>query len=334
MATANTPQPIRPLLPSSSSSSIPPTAPHQPQPPSTSITLTNPSLAKTDSARWSILSSRACPRSATPPFIYAVTTTHIFCRPTCPARLARRANIVFFDTAGDAARAGFRACKRCRPDVVPVTTGRSADDTSGGDGSGGDDADDVVPVGDGEEGRRKVQQAVRVIRERAARGRRIGLRELSEEVGLSRWHLLRVFRKRWGVTPKEMGEALQAAGGGTRARANPSPDEARDGNHSTPSALAGTVAGDAETISDASNVTPATPAVDLQGHDAFTMEGRPQPGALFDDAFLDFDFAALDHVDLTAPELWTTTGEDGEGLLMDLFPEVYQYDAKTQSSVL
>ena len=48
-------------------------------------------------------------------FLYGVKTTHIYCRPTCPSRLARKANVIFFDTASEAECAGFRACKRCKP---------------------------------------------------------------------------------------------------------------------------------------------------------------------------------------------------------------------------
>ena len=67
----------------------------------------------TDGARWLALCERNPAAHAA--FIYAVTTTRIFCRPTCSSRLARRAHVVFFDTAADASRAGFRPCKRCKP---------------------------------------------------------------------------------------------------------------------------------------------------------------------------------------------------------------------------
>ncbi|KAI1640730.1 hypothetical protein F4809DRAFT_350442 [Biscogniauxia mediterranea] len=73
----------------------------------------------TDRARWQALCLRSS--SAHSSFVYGVTTTRIFCRPTCPARLARRANVVFFNTATDAARAGFRACKRCKPEAIQPT---------------------------------------------------------------------------------------------------------------------------------------------------------------------------------------------------------------------
>lgn len=66
-----------------------------------------------ETIRWRAVQQRD--KSFHSAFIYAVLTTRIFCRPTCPARLARRANVVFFDSAIDAASTGFRPCKRCRP---------------------------------------------------------------------------------------------------------------------------------------------------------------------------------------------------------------------------
>ncbi|RDW94319.1 hypothetical protein BP5796_00082 [Coleophoma crateriformis] len=67
----------------------------------------------TASSRWAALQSRD-PR-ASDAFIYSVITTKIYCRPTCPSRLARRANIIFHQDATEAKAAGFRACKRCLP---------------------------------------------------------------------------------------------------------------------------------------------------------------------------------------------------------------------------
>jgi AraC family transcriptional regulator of adaptative response / DNA-3-methyladenine glycosylase II len=52
-------------------------------------------------------------------FVTAVTSTHIYCRPSCPARTPARHNIAFYRSAAAAQRAGFRACKRCRPDASP-----------------------------------------------------------------------------------------------------------------------------------------------------------------------------------------------------------------------
>ncbi|MBM7807488.1 AraC family transcriptional regulator of adaptative response / DNA-3-methyladenine glycosylase II [Geodermatophilus bullaregiensis] len=52
-------------------------------------------------------------------FVTAVRTTGIYCRPSCPARTPAAANVCFFGTAAGAHAAGFRACRRCRPDAVP-----------------------------------------------------------------------------------------------------------------------------------------------------------------------------------------------------------------------
>src|SRR5277367_6428656 len=48
-----------------------------------------------------------------------VKTTGIYCRPSCPARTPKRENVTFFVSAAAAQAAGFRACKRCRPDATP-----------------------------------------------------------------------------------------------------------------------------------------------------------------------------------------------------------------------
>lgn len=53
-------------------------------------------------------------------FYFAVKTTGIYCRPSCPSR-PRRENLEFFESAGEAVRAGYRACKRCRPELVDGT---------------------------------------------------------------------------------------------------------------------------------------------------------------------------------------------------------------------
>ncbi|MGW4104154.1 Ada metal-binding domain-containing protein, partial [Streptomyces sp. NPDC004976] len=52
-------------------------------------------------------------------FFFAVETTGIYCRPSCPAVTPKRPNVRFFATAAAAQGAGFRACRRCRPDAVP-----------------------------------------------------------------------------------------------------------------------------------------------------------------------------------------------------------------------
>src|ERR1700727_34553 len=52
-------------------------------------------------------------------FFTAVRTTGIYCRPSCPATTPKRQNVHFYPTAAAAQGAGYRACRRCRPDAVP-----------------------------------------------------------------------------------------------------------------------------------------------------------------------------------------------------------------------
>lgn len=66
--------------------------------------------------RWKALASRDGAADGT--FVYAVTSTGIYCRPSCPSRRPRADRVRFFDTTAEARQAGFRACKRCRPDTV------------------------------------------------------------------------------------------------------------------------------------------------------------------------------------------------------------------------
>jgi len=62
-------------------------------------------------------------RDPTAPFVYAVRTTRVYCRPWCPSRRPRREHVEFYEHATDARRQGFRACRRCRPDDDAATPG-------------------------------------------------------------------------------------------------------------------------------------------------------------------------------------------------------------------
>lgn len=73
--------------------------------------------------RWKKLLARDAAADGT--FFYAVRTTGVFCRPSCVSRLPRANNVAFYKSVKGARRAGFRACKRCRPDEV---SGRSPDE--------------------------------------------------------------------------------------------------------------------------------------------------------------------------------------------------------------
>jgi AraC family transcriptional regulator, regulatory protein of adaptative response / methylated-DNA-[protein]-cysteine methyltransferase len=70
-------------------------------------------LIDADAAKWQAVRERRAPAEA--PFVYAVRTTGVYCRATCPSRLPRRENVRFFATCDAAEQAGFRACRRCRP---------------------------------------------------------------------------------------------------------------------------------------------------------------------------------------------------------------------------
>jgi AraC family transcriptional regulator of adaptative response/methylated-DNA-[protein]-cysteine methyltransferase len=77
-----------------------------------SAAMTQATLTETD-PRWAAVVARN-PRFDGK-FVYAVRTTGVYCHPTCPSRRAKPQNVAFYATYDDAARAGFRACKRCRP---------------------------------------------------------------------------------------------------------------------------------------------------------------------------------------------------------------------------
>jgi AraC family transcriptional regulator, regulatory protein of adaptative response / methylated-DNA-[protein]-cysteine methyltransferase len=66
-----------------------------------------------DADRWDAVRQRE--RTADGLFYYSVRSTGVYCRPSCAARLPRRENVAFHETCAAAERAGFRACKRCRP---------------------------------------------------------------------------------------------------------------------------------------------------------------------------------------------------------------------------
>ncbi len=107
-------------------------------------------------------------------FFTAVRTTGIFCRSTCPAPLAKKANVVYFSTVSEAIEAGFRPCLRCRPEGAP---GLSA-------WNGSSDL---------------VQRALGLIRQgvlNEASGE-----DLAEKLGISVRHMRRLFQENLGISP-------------------------------------------------------------------------------------------------------------------------------------
>ncbi len=71
-------------------------------------------MSELDEQRWTAVSGRDA--TADGLFVYAVSSTGIYCRPGCSSRTPRRENVAFFVTPLEARDAGFRACRRCRPD--------------------------------------------------------------------------------------------------------------------------------------------------------------------------------------------------------------------------
>jgi AraC family transcriptional regulator, regulatory protein of adaptative response / methylated-DNA-[protein]-cysteine methyltransferase len=66
-----------------------------------------------DGTRWATVVARIARLDGR--LVYSVATTGVYCQPSCPARLAKRANVRFHATPADAEAAGFRPCKRCKP---------------------------------------------------------------------------------------------------------------------------------------------------------------------------------------------------------------------------
>ncbi len=75
-----------------------------------------PKAVQTNARRWQAVVHRDGSLDGT--FVFAVSSTGIFCRPSCPAKRPRRENVSFFDHALQAEQAGYRACLRCRPKAV------------------------------------------------------------------------------------------------------------------------------------------------------------------------------------------------------------------------
>jgi AraC family transcriptional regulator of adaptative response/methylated-DNA-[protein]-cysteine methyltransferase len=109
---------------------------------------------------------------------YAVKTTGIYCVPSCPTRKPNRANVVFFASRSAAERAGYRPCKRCKPDEASA-----------------------VPVW-----ARRIEKACRLME---AAESPVALADLAWAVGASTHHFHRQFKNALGITPKAYAAALQ-----------------------------------------------------------------------------------------------------------------------------
>jgi AraC family transcriptional regulator of adaptative response/methylated-DNA-[protein]-cysteine methyltransferase len=136
-----------------------------------------PAPFRTDDERWGAVRRRD--PAADGAFYYSVATTGVYCRPTCGARLPRRENVAFHATRADAERAGFRACKRCRPNESGLAERHAG----------------------------AVSKACRMI-ETAEEVPSLG--ELAQSAGMSPYHFHRIFRAAMGVSPKGYAAAVRA----------------------------------------------------------------------------------------------------------------------------
>ena len=117
-------------------------------------------------------------------FIAGITSTGIYCRPSCPAPVRpKRSNVSVFATAAAAQQAGFRSCKRCRPDAAPG----SAEWDNRGD---------------------LVGRAMRLIE--SGEIDRVGVAGLSEQLHVSERHLNRLLNAELGAGPKALARAHRA----------------------------------------------------------------------------------------------------------------------------
>ncbi|HDR9010114.1 TPA: bifunctional DNA-binding transcriptional regulator/O6-methylguanine-DNA methyltransferase Ada [Burkholderia vietnamiensis] len=129
----------------------------------------------TDDSRWAAVTTRDAHADGT--FFYAVRTTGVFCRPSCASRLPRREHVSFFADPAAARAAGFRPCKRCRPEGLP----------------------------------RELEIVDRACAVLDAHPERLTLQQLSDAVHLSPFHLQRLFKRVVGVSPRQYQAAQRGA---------------------------------------------------------------------------------------------------------------------------
>jgi AraC family transcriptional regulator of adaptative response/methylated-DNA-[protein]-cysteine methyltransferase len=129
--------------------------------------------------RWQAVLTRD--KSADGKFVFAVRTTGIYCRPSCSARRPRRENVAFFATPDEAEAAGFRPCQRCRPSATEAP----------------------IPGAD------IAERASRYIEANLDGEHNLTLAAIGAGIGVSPYHLQRVFRRVMGVSPRQYAQALR-----------------------------------------------------------------------------------------------------------------------------
>lgn len=112
-------------------------------------------------------------------FVFAVRSTGIYCRPSCPSKRAQRGQVLFFSLSGAAVAAGFRACKRCHPEKAAITNPQM----------------------------QIVEHSCSWIESHLEDS--LSLEALSEAVGMSPYHLQRTFKRFVGITPRQYADAFR-----------------------------------------------------------------------------------------------------------------------------
>ena len=133
------------------------------------LKMTEPTL--TDEQLWQAVVSKDARLDGQ--FVFAVTSTGVYCRPSCPSRRAQRDRVKFFDLPAAAEQAGFRACLRCHPQRARVL----------------DPQMDLV------------QRACRFLN--ATEGETVKLNDLAAHLGISAFHLQRTFKRVMGSSPRQ-----------------------------------------------------------------------------------------------------------------------------------
>lgn len=130
-----------------------------------------------DDPRWAAVAERR--PGADGAFVYSVLTTGIYCRPSCPSRAARPEHIRFYDTPAEAEQAGFRPCKRCRPDRRSPRQEQAA-------------------------------TIAKLCRHIESAEQPPTLEELARRAGWSRYYLQRRFKAVTGLTPRDYAAAVRS----------------------------------------------------------------------------------------------------------------------------
>ncbi|WP_255441908.1 bifunctional transcriptional activator/DNA repair enzyme AdaA [Corallococcus sp. Z5C101001] len=130
----------------------------------------------TENERWIAVVARDV--RAEDAFVYVMSSSRIFCRPTCTARRPVRRQIRFFSTREEAVAAGYRACRRCKPDAESLLRQHQL----------------------------LIQQACQLLEQTEGP---VSLEFIARRVGLSRFYFHRLFKRYVGVTPKEYSASCQ-----------------------------------------------------------------------------------------------------------------------------